>query len=154
MTVVLLLVAIWAFVLIPPAVRAQRSRRNAFEISFGRAAAPDTPGRPAKHRRHSPPVRRRRRIAGGLIVAMAASGTAGLVLMFRSLLVVHLFVVDAFLFYLAVLARRAERGSGVLRSVPASSGDAAGGTRPAPPVRARARRRPALAELPPVASTS
>ncbi len=127
MVVVLLLAAIWATVFVPPAVRAHNARRQAFEVSFGRSVAPDSPPLSAASGRHSPAVQRRRRIAGGLLVAMLATGGAGLVPTFRILLVVHLFVVDSFLFYVALLAHRSDRlaalrrgtaGTGVLADVP------------------------------------
>ncbi len=151
MVVALLLTVIWAAVLVPPAVRSHNARRKAFEVSFGRAVAPvaeQSPAVPAtaSDRRHSPPVQRRRRIAGGLLVAMIASGLAGLLPSFRVLLVVNLFVDDSFLFYVALLAYQADRRTGTTRE--STSGRRAS---------ARATRRPAvprsgvLADLPSVA---
>ncbi len=120
MIVVLLLVVIWAAVLVPPAVRSHIARKKAFEISFGRVVPAVTPTTerepaasalvpaPADHQ-HSPAVQRRRRIAGGLLIAMIASGLAGLLPTFRVFLVVNLFVDDSFLFYVALLAFQADR---------------------------------------------
>lgn len=108
MLVVLLLAVVWAAVLIPPAVRAQRSRREAFAISFGRT--PTAVRAPAEvPSRHSPAVQRRRVIAGGLLVAMVVTGLISAVATMRALLAVHLFLVDSFLFYVALLAFRADR---------------------------------------------
>jgi hypothetical protein len=105
--VALLLVVILAAVLVPPAVRAHAARRDAFLGSF----APE-PGEavelPAPHVR-SLPVQRRRQILGGLLIAMAGTGLAGLLPTFRVLLVVHLFLLDGFLGYVAVLARLGDR---------------------------------------------
>lgn len=153
MAVVVLLAAIWAAVLVPPAVRSQRARRKAFEISFGRGPSPAVAPAVAAHARHSPAVQRRRRIAGGLLTAVVATGVVGLLPTFRVLLVVHLFVVDSFLFYVASLARRADRQARGSRAAP--------GPAPvpepafAPPSRRRDRSVPrpvALADVLPVAS--
>ncbi|MDQ6725316.1 MAG: hypothetical protein M3066_03995, partial [Actinomycetota bacterium] len=120
MIVVVLLALIWGAVLVPPAFRSHRARKKAFEVSFGRAVpvvAPAVEPPPAGQgaglampdRRHSPAVQRRRRIAGGLLTAMIASGLAGLLPTFRVLLIVNLFMDDSFLFYVALLAYRADR---------------------------------------------
>jgi len=107
--VVVLLVTIWGAVLVPPVVRSQRSRRTAFEVSFGRGPSPVPDAVPTAPRRHSSAVQRRRRIAGGLLTAMVATGLSGMLTMSRPLLVVHLFMVDSFLFYVALLAHRADQ---------------------------------------------
>ncbi len=104
MTVVLLLALIWAVVLVPPAIRSHAERRKAFLVSFGQPPV-DVP---LPSRRPSPHIRRRRRIAGGLLVAMAATLLVGLLPPFRALLVVHLFLVDSFLAYIGLLAYRAD----------------------------------------------
>ncbi len=106
MVVVLLVVLIWAAVLVPPAVVAHRRRQEAFLMSFGGA-----PARAPRPRPRSLRVQRRRRIAGGLLVAMAATLVVGLIPTFRVFLVVHLFLVDSFLFYVAVLAYQADRAA-------------------------------------------
>ena len=104
MLVVLLLALIWAAVLVPPAVVAHRQRQEAFLVSFGTPVAP-------RPRAQSLRVQRRRRIAGGLLVAMAATLVVGLLPTFRVFLVVHLFLVDSFLGYVAVLAHMANRAA-------------------------------------------
>ena len=110
MVVVVLLALIWAAVLVPPAVQAHAARRDAFLGSFGPAAAggpagPSVAGRSAQ-------VSRRRRIAGGLLLAMVGTLLAGLLPTFRILLVVHLFLVDSFIAYVALLAHMAARRAG------------------------------------------
>ncbi|MGI8808370.1 MAG: hypothetical protein ACR2KK_11095 [Acidimicrobiales bacterium] len=110
MTVVLLLASIWAVILVPPALRAHAARKEAFLISFGEpvaaAVAPFRPPRPP-----SQPIQRRRRIAGGLLVAMVVTLLVGLLPTFRAVLVVHLFLVDFFLAYIALLAHMADRAA-------------------------------------------
>ena len=112
MVVFLLLAMIWVVVLVPPAVRVHQARRQAFLGSFG--WLPDDP--PPPPHRHSSAVQRRRRIAGGLLLAMAATLLMGLLPTFRVLLVVHLFLVDSFLAYIALLAHQANR-AGKARAV-------------------------------------
>jgi hypothetical protein len=105
--VILLLVALcWVAVLVPPAVRARAARNEAFLDSFdeGRAVR-----RPSSTR--SAPVQRRRRIAGGLLAAMVTTLVVGLLPTFRVFLIVHLFLVDSFLAYIALLARAANRAA-------------------------------------------
>ena len=104
MGVVLLLVLVWAAVLVPPAVVAHRQRQEAFVVSFGGSDA-------VRPRAQAVRVQRRRRIAGGLLVAMAATLVVGLLPTFRVFLVVHLFLVDSFLFYVALLAHQASRAA-------------------------------------------
>ena len=104
MGVVVLLVLIWAAVLVPPAVVAHRQRQEAFLVSFGGAPTERPPRRSLR-------VQRRRRIAGGLLVAMAATLVVGLLPTFRVFLMVHLFLVDSFLGYVAVLAHMANRAA-------------------------------------------
>ena len=108
MDVVLLLVAIWGVVLVPPAVRAHNARKEAFLGSFGW---------PPEHRPPPPPrvrsqqVARRRRIAGGLLTVTVATLLVGLLPTFRVFLVVHLFLLDSFLAYIAMLAHQANRAA-------------------------------------------
>jgi predicted lipid-binding transport protein (Tim44 family) len=120
--VFLLLAAVWAVVLVPPAVRSHAERKAAFLVGFGEVAAPaPPPARPAPAR--SEPVRRRRRIAGGLLAAMAATLVVGLLPTFRVFLVVHLFLVDSFLAYVALLAHAANQAARAVRhadTVPAA----------------------------------
>jgi predicted lipid-binding transport protein (Tim44 family) len=107
MLVVLLLALIWAGVLVPPAMRAHNARKHAFLVSIG-TPEPDfaPPPRPYSRR-----VQARRRIAGGLLVAMACTLVVGLLPTFRVFLVVHLFLVDSFIAYIAVLAHMANRAA-------------------------------------------
>ena len=106
MVVGLLLVAIWAAVLVPPAVRAHTARRDAFVVSFDPDGRPEVP---LPLRLRSFRVQRRRRILKGLLIAMAGTGLGGLLPTFRVLLVVFLFLVDSFLAYVALLAHSAGR---------------------------------------------
>jgi len=106
MPVFLLLALIWAVVLVPPALQAHTARKQAFLISFG--SVPEVAlAQPTRVRSSS--VQRRRKIAGGLLVSMAATLLLGLLPSFRVLLVVHLFLVDSFLAYVAMLAHQANR---------------------------------------------
>ncbi len=130
MAVVLLLALIWAVVLVPPALRAHAARQEAFLLSIGSTPGIDEPLRPAMLR--SLRVQRRRRIAGGLVVAMAATLVVGLLPTFRVLLVVHLFLLDSFIAYIALLAHWANRAA--LPEAPAVE------AAPAPEVPARRRR--------------
>lgn len=104
MLVALLLVVIWAAVLVPPAVQAHQDRQEAFLDSLADGTVPRAPSR-------SRQVQRRRRVAGGLVVATVATLVVGLLPTFRILLVVHLFLLDSLLGYLAVLAHLANQGA-------------------------------------------
>jgi hypothetical protein len=134
-SVVLLLVLIWALVLIPPALRSHAARQEAFLVSLGSTPAPDLPraGDPQAQR-----IQRRRRIAGGLLLATAATLLAGLLPTFRPLLIVHLFLLDTFIGYIALLAHTANRA-------------ARPAVVPAPARAARRWRRTVVPELGPVA---
>jgi hypothetical protein len=136
--IVLLLAVILAAVLVPPALRAHAARQEAFLVSLGSAPASE----PALPR--SVQVQRRRRIAGGLLLAMAGTLIVGLLPTFRVLLVVHLFLVDAFIAYIGLLAYSADRAARMAEVVEPVDAPA-----PAP---ARRWRRPAavLGELAPV----
>lgn len=146
MVVVLLLALIWAVVLVPPALRLHAARQEAFLLSIG--SAPDhQPLRPTELRCLR--VQRRRRIAGGLLVATAITLVVGLIPTFRVLLAVHLFLLDSFIAYIALLAHWANRAA-----LPGVPGEAAPVVEAAP-----ARRRwwarervPAPAVLPDLAS--
>lgn len=109
MGVILLLALIWAMVLVPPALRSHAARKEAFALSFGGHIPPTVRQRPAGAR--SPAIQRRRRIAGRLLVAMAATLLIGLLPAFRVLLIVHLFLVDSFLAYIALLAHMAQQAA-------------------------------------------
>ncbi len=110
MSVFLLLGLIWAVVLVPPAVRSHAARKKAFMVSFGPGPGQE-PESPEPVLTRSAPVARRRRIAGGLLIAMVATLVVGLLPTFRVLLVVHLFLVDSFIAYIALLARAADRAA-------------------------------------------
>lgn len=109
MAVVLLLALIWAAVLVPPALRAHAARQEAFLLSIGSAPDLDDPPRPAVVR--SLRIQRRRRIAGGLLIATAVTLVVGLLPTFRVLLAVHLFLLDSFIAYIALLAHWANRAA-------------------------------------------
>jgi hypothetical protein len=109
MAVVLLLALIWAAVLVPPALRAHAARQEAFLLSIGSTPGLDEPLRPAVVR--SLRIQRRRRIAGGLLIATAATLVVGLLPTFRVLLAVHLFLLDSFIAYIALLAHWANRAA-------------------------------------------
>ena len=129
--VVLLLALIWAMVLVPPALVSRAARREAFVVSFGTPA-------PVQHRAggvRSSRVRCRRQIAGGLLLAAVATLLIGLLPTFRVLLVVHLFLVDSLLAYIALLTHVAQRRA---RAGAQMAGDAPGAEEP----RTRARLRP------------
>ena len=126
MQVVLLLALIWAAVLVPPAVRAHARRRAEFVGSFerrlealGRSAAGST----APARRTRAPIvtraQRRRQSLRCLLVAMGVTLVGGLLPAFRVLLVVHLFLVDSFIAYIALLAYWAQRAPAPARRAPA-----------------------------------
>ncbi len=108
MGVILLLALIWAMVLVPPALLSHAARKEAFVVSFGHTPPP-VQRRPRGVR--SSRVQCRRRIAGGLLLAALATLLAGLLPTFRVLLIVHLFIFDSFLAYIALLAHMAQRGA-------------------------------------------
>ncbi len=147
MVVILLLAVIWAGVLVPPAVRVHAARKDAFLDSFD-----DDRGPPPHSSSRSAPVQRRRRIAGGLLAAIGTTLVVGLLPTFRVLLVVHLFLVDSFLAYIALLAHAANRAARTAAPVPVAPEPA-----PAPAWRPWRRREPAeprpavLGELGPLA---
>jgi hypothetical protein len=97
-------------------------------------------------------IRCRRRIAGGFLVAMGATLGIGLLPTFRVFLVVHLFMVDSFLAYVALLAHMAARAAAPGGRVPTPAVAAARVGVAAAPRRRRAVARPGLlGELGPVA---
>jgi len=122
MSVFLLLGLIWAVVLVPPAVRSHSARKKAFMVSFGPGPGQEhDPVAPAET--HSVQVQRRRRIAGGLLMAMTATLLIGLLPTFRSLLVVHLFLVNSFIAYIGLLARAGDRTLRATTPAPARASD-------------------------------
>jgi len=118
--VVVLLVISLTAVLVPPAVRAHAARRHAFVVSFS-DADPDSSERPVPGAGRSGPVGGRRQILGGLLSAMVGTGVVGLLPTFRTLLIVHLFLVDAFLAYVALLAHLGDRRAKQATVVPATA---------------------------------
>lgn len=142
MGVALLLALIWAAVLVPPALRSHAARQEAFLVSLGSTPAPDLRPPPSPQAQR---IQRRRRIAGGLLVAMLTTLVMGLLPTLRVLLVVHLFLLDSFIAYIALLAYGANRAA----RPPVEE------VEPAPLVahgKVRRRwRRPVVAELGPVA---
>lgn len=149
-----LLVAIWSAVLVPPVVGARQARRLEFEESFGRRSATATAAQDAGGlatggagwgRNRSAAVQRRRRIAGGLLLAVVATGLAGVVPSLRVLWVVCLFMVDSLLFYVALLAWQADRTAWPARGL-ALGGEHAHGEHAAG-VGSRRRRPPEAAEM-------
>ena len=113
--VFLLLALIWAVVLGPPLLRAHAARQEAFILNLRseRLRAVDV---------RSERTRCRRRIARGLLVAIAATLLVGLLPTFRVLLVVHLFLVDSFIAYIALLAYWAGRAAAPADTAPARPG--------------------------------
>jgi predicted lipid-binding transport protein (Tim44 family) len=145
--VLLLLVLILAAVLVPPALRAHAARQDAFLLSIG-STPESAPALPRSAR-----IQRRRRIAGGLLVAMATTLVVGLLPTFRVLLVVHLFLVNAFLAYIGLLAFWADRAARAQLAAQAEPAVAERALAEAPARRRRLReRRPSmLPDLAPVA---
>lgn len=153
MIVAVLLGAIWAAVLVPPALRAHAERREAFVVSFGTTPVPDLP---APRSGISPRIQRRRRILGGLAAAALATGVVGLLPTFRVLLVVHLFLVDSCLAYACLLAstarRRPRTGAPATTAVPATEAVPATARRHVRlPILRRLPRPAMLRSLPPIA---
>ena len=148
MAVVLLLALIWAAVLVPPALRVHAARQDAFLLSIGSTPDRDDRLRPAVVR--SLRIQRRRRIAGGLLVSMAVTLIVGLLPTFRVFLVVHLFLVDSFIAYIALLAPWANRAARASAPAPVVEAEPT----PAEPARLRwwnRERVPAPAVLPDLA---
>ena len=112
MGVFLLLVLIWALVLGPPLLRAHGARQEAFLMNL-------------RSERHGPVdvrserARCRRHIARGLLVATVATLLVGLLPTFRVLLFVHLFLLDSFIAYIALLAYWANRAAAPAAMAPA-----------------------------------
>lgn len=115
MGVLLVLVLIWAVVLVPPALRSHAAQQEAFLVSMGSEPALDERGSATVR---SLRVQCRRRIAGGLLVATVVTLIVGLLPTFRVLLVVHLFLADSFIAYIALLAYWANQAA--LAAAPAA----------------------------------
>jgi hypothetical protein len=108
---------IWAAVLVPPVLRARAERRAEFIDSFqaqmgalgGRNAslADDrSEARAPRPRRKVSPIKRRRDILGGLLGAMIGSLVLGAIPSLRMVWVLHLFLLNVFLGYVALLAHQ------------------------------------------------
>ena len=127
MSVFVVLGLIWAAVLVPPILRARAARRAEFIESFrtqmgalgkkARVEAEPVPvspppvmtgpvAQPSHTRRAVNPVKRRRDIVGGLLGAMIGSLVLGAVPSLRVVWVLHLFLVNVFIGYLALLAHQ------------------------------------------------
>jgi hypothetical protein len=117
LSVFVVLGLIWAAVLVPPVLRARAERRAEFIDSFreqmgalgkkARAARPVEPIRAGVHiRRPVNPMKRRRDILGGLLGALIGSLVLGAVPSLRMVWVLHLFLLNLFIGYLALLAHQ------------------------------------------------
>ena len=114
MSVLIVLSLIWAAVLIPPVLRARAERRSEFIESFRdqmgalghKAERCMESERETRRRRRASPVKRRRDIVGGLLGAMLGSLLLGAVPSLRMVWVLHLFLLNTFIAYLALLAHQ------------------------------------------------
>ena len=155
MSVLVVLGLVWAAVIIPPIMRARAERRAEFIDSFrdqmgalgDKARAGQAMVAPRQNvpglRRPVSPMKRRRDILGALLGAMIGSLVLGAIPHLRMVWVLHLFLLNLFIGYLALLAHQrslADRRMGRV-AAPAS--------RVARPARTRGRRmpKPALAPL-------
>src|SRR5262245_52989333 len=124
MSVFVVLGLIWAAVLLPPVFRARAERREKFIDSFreqmgaldnrrvreteidrkgGRGPNVATTARP---RRKASPAQRRRDILGGMLGALMGSLVLGVFPALRMVWVLHLFLLNLFLGYVALLAHQ------------------------------------------------
>jgi len=118
MWVFVVLGLIWAAVLLPPLFRARAARREKFIESFkqqmgaldnrrARATEVDRKaGRPRRPHRTVSPAQRRRDILGGMLGALMGSLVLGLFPSLRMVWVLHLFLLNLFIGYVALLAHR------------------------------------------------
>ena len=152
MSVVVVLVLIWAAVLVPPALRARADRRAEFIDSFraqmgalgnGSAAAAPCPAAPAPVPAERPvrrvsAVQRRRDVLGGLLGAMIGALVLGAVPSLRMVWALFLFLLNLFIGYCSLLAHQRSKVAHVRPAVTAVS------TQKERRVRVRVRREPAL----------
>lgn len=154
MSVVVVLVLIWAAVLVPPALRARADRRAEFIDSFraqmgalgnGSAAAAPRPVAPApapvpaeRPVRRVSAVQRRRDVLGGLLGAMIGALVLGAVPSLRMVWALFLFLLNLFIGYCSLLAHQRSKVAHVRPAVTAVS------TQKERRVRVRVRREPAL----------
>jgi hypothetical protein len=128
---------IWAAVLVPPVLRARAERRAEFIDSFraqmgalGQKAQADKPMAVRVPRTRTPhvvtPVKRRRDIVGGLLGALIGSLVLGAIPSLHMVWVLHLFLLNLFIGYLALLAhqRRHLRVGRTVAHAPRRSGHA------------------------------
>ena len=114
MSVLVVLALIWAAVLIPPVLRARAERRAEFIESFrdqmgalgNKAERCMESEAESRRRRRASPVKRRRDIVGGLLGAMIGSLLLGAVPSLRIVWVLHLFLLNSLIAYLALLAHQ------------------------------------------------
>ncbi len=118
MSVFVVLGLIWAAVLVPPVLRARAERRAEFIDSFraqmgalgsNRVRADREAVVGAARARRPPtvnPVKRRRDIVGGLLGALIGSLALGAIPSLRAVWVLHLFLLNLFIGYLALLAHQ------------------------------------------------
>ena len=116
MSVFVVLGLIWAAVLVPPILRARAAQRAEFIDSFqaqmgalGNKARTDKPVRvaaTAPPRRPVNATKRRRDILGSLLGAMIGSLALGAIPSLRMVWVLHLFLLNLFLGYVALLAHQ------------------------------------------------
>ncbi len=122
MSVFVVLGLIWAAVLLPPVFRARAERREKFIDSFreqmgaldnrkARATEVDRNAgrkvrRALKVPRKASPAQRRRDILGGMLGALTGSLVLGIFPSLRMVWVLHLFLLNLFLGYVALLAHR------------------------------------------------
>ncbi|MDQ3979037.1 MAG: hypothetical protein M3314_05730 [Actinomycetota bacterium] len=114
MSVLVVLGLIWAAVLIPPVLRARAERRAEFIESFrdqmgalgNKAERCMESEDQSRRRRRASPVKRRRDIVGGLFGAMIASLVLGALPSLRIVWVLHLFLLNTLIGYLALLAHQ------------------------------------------------
>jgi predicted lipid-binding transport protein (Tim44 family) len=140
MSVFVVLGLIWAAVLVPPVLRARSGRRAEFIDSF-RAQMGALDSRRAKaaelsaqrSRRKASPAQRRRDVLGGMLGALIGSLVLGAFPSLRMVWVLHLFLLNVFLGYVALLAHQrqvTERRQGPMAATP-TRGPAARRARPA-----------------------
>lgn len=121
MSVLVVLGLVWAAVLVPPMMRARAERRAEFIDSFrdqmgalgdkaraGQALVAERDEAP-RPRRVTSPVQRRRDILGGLLGAMIGSLVLGAIPRLRMVWILHLFLLNLFIAYVALLAHNRAR---------------------------------------------
>ena len=113
MSVLVVLGVIWAAVLVPSILRARAERRAEFIDSFrqqmgalGQKAARMSRTESDVRRRRMAAVKRRRDILGGLLGAMIGSLVLGAIPSLRIVWVLHLFLLNTAIAYIALLAHQ------------------------------------------------